>query len=57
MIKFHKLDLIVLCTPSGFHPKHSIIAFKNKINVLTEKPMATKLKRCNTNELHGKKIK
>lgn len=44
MIKNHNLDLLVVCTPSGFHPKHSIIAFKNKINVLTEKPMATKLK-------------
>ena len=39
MIKFHKLDLIVLCTPGGLHAKHSIIAFKNKINVLTEKPI------------------
>ena len=57
MIKFHKLDLIVLCTPSGLHAKHSIIAFKNKINVLTEKPMATNLKDAIKMNYMAKKIK
>lgn len=44
MINNHLFDLIVVCTPSGLHPQHSILAFKKKVNVLTEKPMATKLK-------------
>ena len=34
------IDLIVLATPSGLHPKQTIIAAKSGINVCTEKPMA-----------------
>ena len=36
------LDLIVLATPSGFHPEQVIKSAEAGINVCTEKPMATK---------------
>tara|TARA_Y100000589_G_scaffold133659_2_gene127675 strand:- start:3860 stop:4957 length:1098 start_codon:yes stop_codon:yes gene_type:complete len=36
-----KVDLIVLTTPSGLHPKHTIMGAKLGINICTEKPMAT----------------
>lgn len=42
MIKSQDLDIISLCTPSGLHPKQTILAAKNKINVITEKPMAVR---------------
>ena len=38
------IDLIVLATPSGLHPKQTIIAAKSGINVCTEKPMAINVK-------------
>ena len=38
-----ELDLIVLCTPSGIHPHQTIAAAKKKVNIITEKPMATNL--------------
>tara|TARA_Y100000589_G_scaffold18213_2_gene15109 strand:+ start:2040 stop:3122 length:1083 start_codon:yes stop_codon:yes gene_type:complete len=40
----NKLDLVVLATPSGLHYEHTILAAENKINICTEKPMATKFK-------------
>ena len=43
------INLIVLCTPSGFHVKQSIAAAKLSLNVITEKPLATSLE-------DGKKI-
>jgi UDP-N-acetyl-2-amino-2-deoxyglucuronate dehydrogenase len=36
------VDLIVLCTPSGLHPRQVIAAAKAGIHVCTEKPMATR---------------
>ena len=36
-----KVDLIVLATPSGLHPKQVISAAHLNINICTEKPMAT----------------
>lgn len=42
MLQQHSLDLVVLCTPSGLHPEQTILAAKYKINVITEKPMATR---------------
>ena len=36
-----KIDLLVLATPSGMHASQSIRAAKHKINICTEKPMAT----------------
>ncbi len=42
MLKNHELDLITLCTPSGLHPEQTILAAKCGVNVMTEKPMATR---------------
>ena len=42
MLENVKLDLVVLCTPSGLHPKQAILAAKYGVNVVSEKPMATK---------------
>jgi UDP-N-acetyl-2-amino-2-deoxyglucuronate dehydrogenase len=39
------LDAISICTPSGLHPVHGIAAAKKKLHVITEKPMATSLKK------------
>lgn len=37
------VDLISICTPSGLHPQHGILAAKAGKHVLTEKPMACRL--------------
>lgn len=42
MLQQHKLDVVVLCTPSGLHPEQAILAAKYGVNVITEKPMATR---------------
>ena len=42
MLTSENLDLVSLCTPSGFHPDEVVLAAKNNINVMTEKPMATR---------------
>ena len=47
MLDKEKFDMMSICTPSGFHPKHGIMAAKKKINVLTEKPMAVTLEGAN----------
>ncbi len=44
MLDNEKLDAILICTPSGLHPRMGIEAAKRKINVVTEKPMAIDLK-------------
>lgn len=44
MIKIHNLDICSLCTPSGLHSKQTILLANNKINIITEKPMATSWK-------------
>lgn len=35
-------DLIAICTPSGLHPAHTILAAQHGVHVVTEKPMATR---------------
>ena len=40
MIKKIKIDILVICTPSGLHAKQCILASRNNIHVITEKPMA-----------------
>ena len=35
-------DLVVLCTPSGLHPRQAVKVAQSGRHVLTEKPMATK---------------
>lgn len=37
-------DLIILTTPSGQHPQQAVDCFEAGFNVLTEKPMATRLR-------------
>ena len=37
-----EIDLLVLATPSGLHASQTIRAAKHKLNICTEKPMATK---------------
>ena len=37
-----RIDLIVLCTPSGLHAEQAIAATKFKTHIVTEKPMATR---------------
>ena len=41
MLKHEKLDVVSICTPSGYHAEHAILISNYNINVLTEKPMAT----------------
>lgn len=42
MLKAEKLDLVALCTPSGIHPDQAVLAARHGVNVMTEKPMATR---------------
>ncbi len=42
MLKSEELDLVALCTPSGIHPDQAVIAARFGVNVMTEKPMATR---------------
>nr|VFK80661.1 MAG: UDP-N-acetyl-2-amino-2-deoxyglucuronate dehydrogenase [Candidatus Kentron sp. SD] len=44
MLQTEKIDLVALCTPSGLHPEQAILAAKYGIDVITEKPMATRWK-------------
>lgn len=44
MLKKEDLDVVSLCTPSGQHPEQTIMAASHKVNVITEKPMATRWK-------------
>ena len=36
-------DVAVICTPSGLHPRHGIMAAERGLHVVCEKPMATRL--------------
>lgn len=42
LLENEELDLVTLCTPSGIHASHTLKAATAKVNVMTEKPMATK---------------
>lgn len=42
MLAAEQLDLVSLCTPSGLHPEQAVIAARHGVNVITEKPMATR---------------
>lgn len=42
MLSNENLDLVVLCTPSGIHAKQTILCANYKVNIITEKPMATR---------------
>ena len=42
MMRKEDLDLVVLCTPSGLHAQQTKIIASYGVNVITEKPMATR---------------
>jgi UDP-N-acetyl-2-amino-2-deoxyglucuronate dehydrogenase len=42
MLKTEKLDIVVICTPSGIHAKQTELCARYKVHVITEKPMATR---------------
>ncbi len=42
MLSLNKIDLLILCTPSGLHSDQTVLAAKYGVNVITEKPMATR---------------
>jgi len=42
MLEKEQLDLVALCTPSGIHPDQAVLVSKQKVHVMTEKPMATR---------------
>ncbi|NPV27283.1 MAG: Gfo/Idh/MocA family oxidoreductase [Firmicutes bacterium] len=44
MLAISDIDLISICTPSGLHPEHGIMAARAKKHVLSEKPMGVRLK-------------
>ncbi|MBW8839996.1 MAG: Gfo/Idh/MocA family oxidoreductase, partial [Gemmatimonadetes bacterium] len=43
MLSSVQCDAVALCTPSGLHPKHGIIAARAGKHVICEKPMAISL--------------
>ena len=42
MLNDEELDLVSICTPSGVHPDQVVMAAKHGVQVMTEKPMATR---------------
>ncbi|WP_291991143.1 Gfo/Idh/MocA family oxidoreductase [Candidatus Accumulibacter sp. ACC007] len=59
MLKTEQIDLVALCTPSGLHPGQAITAARHGVNVMTEKPMATRwqdgvrmVRACDQAEVH-----
>jgi UDP-N-acetyl-2-amino-2-deoxyglucuronate dehydrogenase len=42
MLESEQIDVIVLCTPSGLHADQATTAARYGVNVMTEKPMATR---------------
>ena len=43
MLAETEADVAVICTPSGLHPRHGIMAAQKGLHVISEKPMATRL--------------
>src|SRR5689334_15110558 len=39
LVKLANIDVVAVCTPSGLHPDHGIIAAKAGKHVISEKPM------------------
>ena len=42
MLSNESIDLVALCTPSGLQPDQAVLAASYGVNVVTEKPMATR---------------
>ena len=43
MLSQVEADVVVICTPSGLHPRHGILAADKGLHVICEKPMATRM--------------
>ena len=43
MLEEAPADIMAVCTPSGLHPRHGIMAAEHGLHVICEKPMATRL--------------
>lgn len=60
LLQQEKPDLVVICTPNGYHAEHSIEALKAGAHVLCEKPMAITLAEAEamkeTATLHNKRL-
>lgn len=59
MLAETEADVAVICSPSGLHPHHGILAAKRGLHVICEKPMATRLEEadalvsaCDTSGVH-----
>jgi len=46
MLKRDDLDVVSVCTPSGLHPEHGILAANARKHVVSEKPMGISLESC-----------
>jgi UDP-N-acetyl-2-amino-2-deoxyglucuronate dehydrogenase len=40
-------DVAAICTPSGLHPRHGMLAAERGLHVISEKPMATRIDEAN----------
>ena len=47
MLKRDDIDVVCICTPSGLHAKHGILAAKSGRHVITEKPIDVTVKAAN----------
>lgn len=59
MLNRSDIQIVSICTPSGMHPEHGVLAARKGIHVISEKPMATKLEEadkliqtCDANHVH-----
>ena len=43
MLHHEEIDVMSICTPSGYHSEHTIKCARKNVNVITGKPMATNL--------------
>jgi UDP-N-acetyl-2-amino-2-deoxyglucuronate dehydrogenase len=43
MLTVEKPEIVSICTPSGLHPDHGILAAEHKCHVITEKPIGTSI--------------
>jgi UDP-N-acetyl-2-amino-2-deoxyglucuronate dehydrogenase len=42
LLEHERVDLVILCTPSGLHADQTALAARSGVHVMTEKPMATR---------------
>jgi UDP-N-acetyl-2-amino-2-deoxyglucuronate dehydrogenase len=47
MLAETEADAVAICTPSGLHPRHGIMAAERGLHVVCEKPMATRMEEAN----------